>query len=62
MKLTADDVQTVVFRGIGHWLAEQAPDEMVADPRSHPHAWRSDYDNVVTRRGATRPAHRRCLI
>jgi hypothetical protein len=30
MKLTADDVQTVVFPGIGHRLAGQAPDEMVA--------------------------------
>ncbi len=29
MKLTADDVQTLVLPGIGHWLAEQAPDEMV---------------------------------
>jgi pimeloyl-ACP methyl ester carboxylesterase len=29
MKLTADDVQTLVIPGIGHWLAEQAPDEMV---------------------------------
>jgi pimeloyl-ACP methyl ester carboxylesterase len=30
MKLTADDVETLVIPGIGHWLAEQAPDEMVA--------------------------------
>ena len=30
MKLTADDVQTLVISGIGHWLAEQAPDELVA--------------------------------
>jgi pimeloyl-ACP methyl ester carboxylesterase len=30
MKLVADDVQSHVFPGIGHWLAEQAPDEMVA--------------------------------
>jgi pimeloyl-ACP methyl ester carboxylesterase len=29
MKLAADDVQTLVFPGIGHWLAEQAPDELV---------------------------------
>ena len=29
MKLIADDVQTLVIPGIGHWLAEQAPDEMV---------------------------------
>jgi pimeloyl-ACP methyl ester carboxylesterase len=30
MKPIADDVQGVVFAGIGHWLAEQAPDEFVA--------------------------------
>jgi pimeloyl-ACP methyl ester carboxylesterase len=30
MKLVADDVQTLVIPGIGHWLAEQAPDELVA--------------------------------
>jgi len=30
MKLVADDVETLVIPGIGHWLAEQAPDEIVA--------------------------------
>jgi pimeloyl-ACP methyl ester carboxylesterase len=30
MKLTADDVQTLVIPDIGHWLAEQAPDEVLA--------------------------------
>ena len=30
MKLVADDVQTLVIPGIGHWLAEQAPDELSA--------------------------------
>jgi pimeloyl-ACP methyl ester carboxylesterase len=30
LKLTADDVQTLVIPGIGHWLAEQAPEELVA--------------------------------
>jgi pimeloyl-ACP methyl ester carboxylesterase len=30
MKRTADDVQTLVIPGIGHWLAEQAPGELVA--------------------------------
>ena len=30
MKLTADDVEPLVIPAIGHWLAEQAPDEMVA--------------------------------
>jgi hypothetical protein len=37
MKLTADDVQTLVIPGIGHWLAEQAPEELLArGPRSGP--------------------------
>jgi pimeloyl-ACP methyl ester carboxylesterase len=30
MKLVADDVQGLVFPGVGHWLAEQAPDELIA--------------------------------
>ena len=30
MKLVADDVQTLIIPGVGHWLAEQAPDELVA--------------------------------
>jgi len=29
MRLTADDVQGHVFPGVGHWLAEQAPDEFI---------------------------------
>jgi pimeloyl-ACP methyl ester carboxylesterase len=29
MALTADDVQSLVIPGIGHWLAEQAPDALV---------------------------------
>jgi pimeloyl-ACP methyl ester carboxylesterase len=29
MKLTADDVQTLVIPNIGHWLAEQAPEELL---------------------------------
>ena len=30
MKLIADDVQTVVLAGCGHWVAEQAPEELLA--------------------------------
>jgi pimeloyl-ACP methyl ester carboxylesterase len=29
MRLTADDVQSLVIPGIGHWLAEQAPEAML---------------------------------
>jgi pimeloyl-ACP methyl ester carboxylesterase len=29
MKLVADDVQTVVLAGSGHWVAEQAPEELL---------------------------------
>jgi hypothetical protein len=30
MKLTADDVQTVVIPDAAHWVAEQAPEEVLA--------------------------------
>jgi pimeloyl-ACP methyl ester carboxylesterase len=30
MKQVADDVQTVVLPGSGHWVAEQAPKELLA--------------------------------
>jgi pimeloyl-ACP methyl ester carboxylesterase len=30
MRLVADDVQSVVIGGAGHWVAEQAPDQVVA--------------------------------
>ena len=30
MKLVADDVRTVVLAGSGHWVAEQAPEELLA--------------------------------
>ena len=30
MMLAADNVQTVVIPGAGHWVAEQAPDQMLA--------------------------------
>jgi pimeloyl-ACP methyl ester carboxylesterase len=31
MKLVADDVRSVIIAGTGHWLAEQAPDEVLAE-------------------------------
>ncbi len=30
MELVADDVQGLVIPGVGHWLAEEAPQEMLA--------------------------------
>jgi hypothetical protein len=30
MKLAADDVQTVVIPECGHWVAEQAPEQLLA--------------------------------
>ena len=30
MKLAADDVQALVIPGCGHWVAEQAPDQLLA--------------------------------
>ena len=29
MKLAADDVQTMVLTGSGHWVAEQAPEQLL---------------------------------
>ena len=33
VKLVADDVQSVIIDGSGHWLAEEAPDEFLAAMR-----------------------------
>jgi hypothetical protein len=30
MQLVADDVQTLVLAGAAHWVAEQAPQELLA--------------------------------
>ena len=30
MQLVADDVQSLVIPGTGHWVAEQAPEELLA--------------------------------
>jgi pimeloyl-ACP methyl ester carboxylesterase len=30
MQLVADDVQTLIIPGTGHWVAEQAPKELLA--------------------------------
>ena len=30
MRLAADDVQGVVIPGVGHWVAEEAPEELLA--------------------------------
>ena len=30
MKLIADDVQTMVLTGCAHWVAEQAPEQLLA--------------------------------
>jgi pimeloyl-ACP methyl ester carboxylesterase len=30
MKLAADDVQSLVIPGAGHWVAEEAPEELLA--------------------------------
>jgi pimeloyl-ACP methyl ester carboxylesterase len=36
MKPAADDVQTVVIPGAGHWVAEEAPEEMEPTPTANP--------------------------
>jgi len=42
MKLIADDVQSVVIPGTGHWVAEQAPEEMLAALREFLAPYRED--------------------
>ena len=51
MKLVADDVQSVVIPGAGHWVAEEAPDEMLAAL--------TDVPGPVPRRGPRRGDARR---
>jgi pimeloyl-ACP methyl ester carboxylesterase len=52
MKLTADDVQTLVIPGVGHWLAEQGPDELLAALD----AFLAPYRDAPQRAAAVRPA------
>jgi pimeloyl-ACP methyl ester carboxylesterase len=46
MKLVVDDVQSVVIPGTGHWVAEEAPEELLtaflAPYRDTAHAPRPD--------------------
>ena len=40
MKLAADDVQTMVLPGCGHWVAEQAPEQLLAALTAFLAPWR----------------------
>ena len=40
MKLAADEVQTVVLSGCGHWVAEQAPEQLLAALTAFLAPWR----------------------
>ena len=51
MKLVADDVQTVVLPGAGHWVAEQAPEALLAALTAFLAPYR---DAAVAATGATR--------
>ena len=42
MRLVADDVQSVVIPDTGHWLAEQAPEEMLSALRDFLAPYRED--------------------
>ena len=52
MRLAADDVQSLVIPGIGHWLAEQAPDQMEAALTAFLAPYR-DASSRVTAKAAT---------
>jgi pimeloyl-ACP methyl ester carboxylesterase len=47
MKLTADDVQAVVLSGAGHWVAEQAPEELLAALTAFPAPYRDTAPRVA---------------
>src|SRR5262249_16890605 len=55
MKLVADDVETVVLRGSGHWVAEQAPGGLLAAPTEFP----VPYPDRAAAAAAQAPAERR---
>jgi pimeloyl-ACP methyl ester carboxylesterase len=48
VKLVADDVQTAVLSGAGHWIAEQAPDAMLAALTEFLAPYRSVADPLAT--------------
>jgi pimeloyl-ACP methyl ester carboxylesterase len=48
MKLTADDVQSLVIPGVGHWLGEQAPKQMVAALTEFLAPYRADNSRTPT--------------
>jgi pimeloyl-ACP methyl ester carboxylesterase len=47
-KLVADDVQTVVLPGAGHWIAEQAPEALLAGLAEFLAPYRSVTDTLAT--------------
>ena len=49
MKPAADDEQTVVIAGAGHWLAEQAPEEMLAALTAFLAPYRMDGESIESR-------------
>jgi len=54
MKLVADVVQTVVIPGSGHWIAEEAPDDVVAALT----AFLAPYRAAAANHGAALPTER----
>jgi hypothetical protein len=57
MSLVADDVQTLVIPGVGHWLAEQAPEELLVALIKFLAPSRGG-TRTVTRAGQTRSSRR----
>jgi pimeloyl-ACP methyl ester carboxylesterase len=55
LKLVADDVQSVVIPGAGHWIAEEAPDDVVSALT----AFLAPYRGEATNLGAAPPIARR---
>jgi pimeloyl-ACP methyl ester carboxylesterase len=55
MTLVADNVQTLVLPGTGHWVAEQAPDELVAALTEFLAPYRDGSERLAAVPGAAEP-------
>ena len=53
MKLAADDVQTLVIPGCGHWVAEQAPEQLLSELADFLAPYRTSVDAAQSRAGST---------
>ena len=53
MKLVADDVKGAVLAGSGHWVAEQAPEQLLSELADFLAPYRTSVDAAQSRAGST---------